>query len=103
MSTVITSLDPHSPARRAGVRRGEKLIAINGHDIVDVLDYRFFGYDPNPELVLESEGGACRTLRVKKGEGEELGLNFDSYLMDNPMPCSNHCLFCFVEIGRAHV
>ena len=97
MSTVITSIDHPSAARRAGVRTGEKLISISGHEIVDVLDYRFFGYDANPELVLESPEGVRRTVRVRKPEGEDLGLNFDTYLMDEPMPCSNHCLFCFVD------
>ena len=97
MSTVITSIDRPSAARRAGVRPGEKLISIGGHEIVDVLDYRFFGYDANPELVLENPEGGRRTLRVRKPEGEDLGLNFDTYLMDEPMPCSNHCLFCFVD------
>ena len=97
MSTVITSIDHPSAAHRAGVRTGEKLISISGHEIVDVLDYRFFGYDADPELVLESPEGERRTLRVRKPEGEDLGLNFDTYLMDEPMPCSNHCLFCFVD------
>ena len=97
MSTVITSIDPRSPAERAGVRTGEKLLSIGGHDIVDVLDYRFFGYDPDPVLVLESPDRLRRTLKIKKPEGEDLGLNFDTYLMDAPRPCSNHCLFCFVD------
>jgi len=97
MSTVITSIDPRSPAERAGVRTGEKLLSIGGHDIVDVLDYRFFGYDPDPILALESPDGLRRTLKIKKPEGEDLGLNFDTYLMDTPRPCSNHCLFCFVD------
>ena len=97
MGTVITSIDRRSPAERAGVRTGEKLISIGGHAVEDVLDYRFFGYDRDPELVLEAPGGARRTVRVKKPEGEELGLNFETYLMDEPRPCSNHCLFCFVD------
>jgi len=97
MSTVITEVDPRSPADRAGVRRGEKLLAINGHSVTDVLDYRFFGYDKNAELLLEDEQGKRRTVRVRKADGVELGLNFDTYLMDKPMPCSNHCLFCFVD------
>ena len=97
MSTIITSIDPRSPAERAGVRTGEKLLSIGGHDIVDVLDYRFFGYDPDPVLVLESPDRLRRTLKIKKPEGEDLGLNFDTYLMDAPRPCSNHCLFCFVD------
>lgn len=96
MSTVITSIDRRSPAERAGIKAGEKLISISGHPVVDVLDYRFFGYDPNPELVLE-RSGVHRTVRVRKEEGDELGLNFATYLMDEPRPCSNHCLFCFVD------
>lgn len=97
MSTVITSIDPHSPAARSGVRVGEKLLSISSHPIVDVLDYRFFGYDANPVLELESSGGGRRTLTVPKPEAQDLGLNFETYLMDEPRPCSNHCLFCFVD------
>ena len=52
MSTIITAIDRHSPAERAGVQVGEQLLSINGHPIVDVLDYRFYGYDPLSHLVL---------------------------------------------------
>lgn len=97
MSTIINSIDKRSPAERAGVRTGEKLLSINGHSVEDVLDYRFFGYDPDPVLVLEDPNGVQRRVQVKKGDAEELGLNFDTYLMDEPRPCSNHCLFCFVD------
>lgn len=97
MSTVITSVDAGSAAERAGLQIGEKLIAINGHPIEDVLDYRFFGYDGDPKVELEQIDGSRRVLSVPKEEGDELGLNFDTYLMDEPRPCSNHCLFCFVD------
>ena len=97
MSTVITSVDRRSPGERGGVRPGEKLIAINGHPVVDVLDYRFFGYDRDPELELEAPDGSRRTLRLRKGEGEDLGLNFDTYLMDRARSCANNCIFCFVD------
>lgn len=97
MSTVITSVDAGSAAERAGLQVGDKLIAINGHLIEDVLDYRFFGYDGDPKVELERTDGSRRVLTVSKEEGDELGLNFDTYLMDEPRPCSNHCLFCFVD------
>ena len=97
MSTVIASVDRRSSAERSGVRPGEKLIAINGHPVVDVLDYRFFGYDRNPELELEEPGGERRVVRVRKTEGEDLGLNFDTYLMDKARSCANNCIFCFVD------
>lgn len=55
MSTVITSIDAGSPAERAGVKVGEQLMMLNHHDIVDVLDYRFFCYDPIVRLVLREQ------------------------------------------------
>ena len=95
--TRIASVDPHSPARKAGVRPGERLTHINGHPIVDVLDYKFYAYDPRLELTLTDGAGASRTLRVRKEEGEDLGLNFESYLMDRARSCANQCIFCFVD------
>lgn len=97
MSTVITSVDRRSPAEHAGVRPGEKLISINGHQIVDVLDYRFFGYDKDPELELVDGDGTCRRVRLRKPEGRDPGLNFDTYLMDKARSCANNCIFCFVD------
>ena len=97
MSTVITAIDSGSPAEKANIRVGEKLLKLNGHEIVDVLDYRFFCYDPIVKVELMTPDGSTRTLNVRKDEGEDLGLNFDTYLMDEPRPCSNHCIFCFVD------
>lgn len=96
MSTIITAIDPHSPAERAGVRVGERLKAINGHPVVDVLDYRFYGYDAECDVVLE-EKGQTRQVHIRKAEGRDLGLNFETYLMDTMHRCANHCVFCFVD------
>ncbi len=95
--TKIQSVDAHSPARRAGVRAGETLTHVNGRPIVDVLDYKFYTYDARLELTLRSEAGGERVVRVRKGEGENLGLNFQTYLMDRARSCANRCIFCFVD------
>ena len=67
MSTVIKCVDRRSPAERAGIHAGEKLISINGHGVEDVLDYRFYGYDRDPVLVLEESGGGRKS--EKRGRG----------------------------------
>lgn len=95
--TVIKSVDAHSPAHRAGVKVGEKLLQVNGHPIVDVLDYKFYSYDPKLTLLLEKTDGKQRTVKVRKQEGEELGLEFETYLMDQARCCANRCIFCFVD------
>ena len=97
MSTVIMSVDPHSPAEKAHIKPGEKLLTINGHRIVDVLDYRFYGYDPTAQLELQRPDGTVRTVRIRKAEGQDLGLNFETYLMDHAHSCANNCIFCFVD------
>lgn len=38
-----------------------------------------------------------RHVTCRKAEGQDLGLNFDTYLMDEMRSCANHCLFCFVD------
>ena len=96
MSTIIRSIDPMSPAQSAGVQVGEQLLEISGHPVADVLDYRFFGYDPDPVLKLKRPDGTCRSVRVEKNEGLDLGLNFDTYLMDRAplVRQSLHLLLC---------
>lgn len=97
MSTIITTIDRHSPAEKAGIQVGEQLLTINGHPIVDVLDYRFYGYDPLSRVELKTAAGDVRTVTIRKAEGQDLGLNFDTYLMDEMRCCANHCIFCFVD------
>ncbi|RKI65795.1 DUF512 domain-containing protein [bacterium 1xD42-67] len=95
--TAVRSVDPRSPACRAGVHIGDVLTHINGHPIIDVLDYKFYSYDPRLELTLKGADGTVRTLRIRKQEGEDLGLEFETYLMDRARSCANHCIFCFVD------
>ena len=92
----IKSLDPGSPLEgKASV--GDSIISINGNIIHDVLDYKFFAYDKKLEIVLKSEDGYERTVKLRKNEGGDLGVDFESYLMDNPRSCANNCIFCFID------
>lgn len=96
MAPEIIRVDPGSPAERAGIRAGDRLVAIDGHGIRDVLDYKFYGYDSRVQLVL-SRDGTEQTLTVEKDEGEDLGLDFQTYLIDQQKGCANRCVFCFID------
>lgn len=97
MSAVITHIDPHSPAEKAGLRVGETLLSIGGHPIHDVMDYKFYAYDAHLTLTLRRENGQEHTFRLRKREGEDLGLDFETYLMDAQKGCANRCVFCFID------
>ena len=91
MENVIKAIDKESPlSGKANI--GDTLISINGNVIRDVLDYKYFAYDESLEVELSSG-----TFHVDKAEGGDLGLDFESYLMDTPKACANNCIFCFID------
>jgi len=96
MLSAITKIEETSPLRHK-VRRGDRLASINGNPIHDVLDYKYFAYDPDLRLEFVTAEGKLRLVRVKKPRGADLGLEFETYLMDKARACSNRCLFCFVD------
>ena len=62
-----------------------------------MLDYKFYSYDPRLKVELADANGNRRTLHIRKGEGQDLGLEFETYLMDHAHRCANNCVFCFVD------
>ena len=97
MAVKIFDVNQNSPAARAGVQKGETLLSINTNEIVDVLDYRFYQVNRELELEIQSADGNVRRVNVHKGEYEELGLEFETYLMDKQHSCRNKCIFCFID------
>ena len=97
MAVKIFDVTTGSHADKAGIKKGETLLSINSNEIVDVLDYRF--YQVNRKLTLEvaDENKKVRTIEMTKGEYEEIGLEFETYLMDKQHSCRNKCIFCFID------
>ena len=92
MYNTIASLDPDCPLE-GRVLPGDELRYVNHHEIRDVLDYKYWTYEE--KLLLEFRDAG--KIRVSKEAGQDLGLNFESYLMDRPTGCANRCVFCFVD------
>lgn len=97
MSVIIGSVAEGSKAQKSGIKAGDTLISINKNDIMDVLDYRF--YQNNSKLKVEyiNEKGKIKKAVIRKNEYEELGLQFETYLMDKQHSCLNKCVFCFID------
>ena len=93
---TISHIDPDSPLRHAA-HPGDRLVSINGNPITDVLDYKYYAYDPELAVCLRRPDGTEHTVHVSKPLGGELGLDFETYLMDNAHSCANHCVFCFID------
>ncbi|MBD5138630.1 MAG: DUF512 domain-containing protein [Ruminococcus sp.] len=96
MAVEIRSVVKGSPVSGLDVRAGDILISVNGHDISDVLDYMYYSAEIEVELLIE-RGGSCHTVSVTKSEYDDLGLEFDTFLMDKKQSCCNKCIFCFID------
>ncbi|MDY3937105.1 MAG: DUF512 domain-containing protein [Oscillospiraceae bacterium] len=97
MSVSVKTVIEGSPAYKKGIKPGDNIVSINGHDIFDVLDYRFYADARILNIVLSDENGE-REVRIKSVGGvDSLGLDFETYLMDKQHSCKNKCIFCFVD------
>lgn len=97
MAVKIFDVTTGSHADKAGIKKGETLLSINSNEIVDVLDYRFYQVNRKLALEVEDENKNVRTIEMTKGEYEEIGLEFETYLMDKQHSCRNKCIFCFID------
>ena len=93
----ILSVDADSPALRAGLEPGDEILSIDGHALSDILDLRYYSYDARLKLRVRRASGKEKTVRVRKDEGEPLGVQFEEFLMDKPRHCANRCVFCFID------
>ena len=92
----INSVMHGSPSDKFGVKQGDVLVKINGHGIKDVLDYMYYAADTDVTLEIEREGVPL-TININKDEYDDLGLEFETFLMDQKQSCSNKCVFCFID------
>ncbi len=97
MSVVVSAVLPDSYCCRAGIQGGDELLSINGTEIYDVLDYRFC--IQAKKLNIKVKRG-CEELSFnirKSDEFTDIGMEFETYLMDKHHSCKNKCIFCFVD------
>ena len=98
MAVSVFNVVKGSPAERRGVRPGDRLLSINGHEITDVLDYRFYAQESRLQVAFQNARGRTRRFTVRGcGGPDALGLEFETYLMDRHQSCKNHCIFCFID------
>ncbi len=92
----VTAVLAKSRAEGAGILPCDTLVSINGNEINDVLDYRFYLADRHITLSVLRDGRQM-SFSIVKEEYDDIGLDFETPLMDKKHSCKNACVFCFID------
>ncbi|MDE5620232.1 MAG: DUF512 domain-containing protein [Ruminococcus sp.] len=92
----IKSIIHGSPAQRAGIMPKDFLLSVNGQEIKDVLDYMFYAAETSVDLEI-IRNDIKSSVHIDKDEYDDIGLEFDTFLMDKKQSCRNKCVFCFID------
>ena len=93
----ITAVTKGSIADEMEIVPGDRLIRINNKTITDIFDYQYLVEDEEIVVLIQKENGEEWELEIEKEESEDLGLTFESSLMDEYRSCKNNCIFCFID------
>jgi len=102
MAQRICTVDPRSPAAKAGLKAGDEILRIGGEPVVDLLDYQALTAHRQVKMRIRRDGQEME-IRLRKGEYDDPGLGFEKPMMSGMRMCCNRCLFCFVDQLPANV
>lgn len=94
---VIKRVLPGSIAEELELEPGDELLSVNGQQIEDVFDYHYLINDEYLEILIRKPDQEEWELEIEKDFEEDLGIEFDSSLMDEYRSCRNKCIFCFID------
>ena len=97
MEHKIISVDAGSIGEELEIESGDVLLKANGHEIIDVFDYRDIVQSEELTLLIRKKNGEEWELEIEKDPFEDLGLNFENDLMSGYRSCTNKCIFCFID------
>ena len=92
----IEKVIPNSIAHECGICEKDLLVSIGNHKINDVLDYRFYLTESEIDLTIK-RGEETYIFSIEKEMYEDIGLEFETPLMDKKHRCENKCIFCFID------
>jgi putative radical SAM enzyme (TIGR03279 family) len=92
---LVASVRPRSAAARAGLRAGDRIVAINGAPLRDAIDFHFHAGEAALHLQIERDG-RTRRPRIERAGGH-LGLELEAPRPGEIATCANKCVFCFIH------
>ena len=97
MAAIISEVTAGSIAEELGLQKNDQLLKINGAAVTDYIDYKFALASEEIELEILKTNGEIEVIEIEKDFEDDLGIVFESAIFDKIKPCTNKCIFCFVD------
>ena len=97
MPAEIIEVQKDSIADEIGLSAGDEILKINGQIPKDYIDYSYLTACEELNIWVKHKDGTPEIYEIEKDFDEELGIVFKSAVFDKIKPCTNHCIFCFVD------
>lgn len=97
MPAIISGVIEGSIAEELEIEQGDILLTIDGQELSDLIDYRFYVASEELTITLQKQNGEIEEIELEKDYDEDLGIIFESAVFDKIHPCLNKCIFCFVD------
>lgn len=94
MAHKIISVEPDSPAARAGIKAGDELLKINNRIVRDRFDLEYYGSAHDLTLQFKDPVSGTYSISLRRNRKEDLGIEIAPY---TPRVCHNNCIFCFID------
>lgn len=94
---VVKAVEPESIAYDCGIEPGDIIDKIDGVEIEDFLDFKFYTSSDYYVITVIKKNGDTEEIEVYNDDFEEFGAEFENQLMDEPKRCRNNCIFCFMD------
>jgi putative radical SAM enzyme (TIGR03279 family) len=90
----VNAVRPDSIAEELGLREGTQLLAVNGRELDDFLDWEFLTAEEEFLLHVRHPDGEEIEFEIERPLGEPLGVGLEAPRIRR---CANRCDFCFVD------
>lgn len=97
MPAIVSEVEQGSIAEELEIESGDIILSIDGNELADLIDYRFYVNSEELTLEIQKKNGEIEEIELEKDYDEDLGIVFESAVFDKIHPCLNKCIFCFVD------